>query len=476
MARTASRRCRADPREIVSNAAWECVMTVLDHVYQQLSADARRVYQVLGALPSLPSVGVAEVAAAATMPLAATSEALQDLARCGLVERHEPDADSDHVDTEDGCDGHGTRERFRVPAGVLEHAIGQAESLGERDRASVLRCWVNHLLSTASRAGALAAPDHHSPGHDQALQPDAPDALVSFSEPGRAWVWLEDHFPILVAAARTAHWNSWWDLAWRIVACLSPLERRLERDELWGKLCLDVAAQAARSAGDQQVARLMVISGTDALRRLGRYDDVRVHLYRVLYQARTDKDRAGEAAALQGLGDVARVTGLVGEAEALHRKALALREEAGEEVAAAISRIRLGELARLRSETPAAHDLLTGARTELVAANSPHEAARALAFLARTHHQAGEHDQAQALLRHAAGEFAGCGSVLWQARALEWSGEFDQEYGDHDAARASYREALAVYDRRSPLEAVRIIRVLRELDRPTAPGAQVAES
>ncbi|MFD5317548.1 tetratricopeptide repeat protein [Streptomyces sp. NPDC127098] len=439
-------------------------MTVLDHVYQQLPAIARRAYQVLGVLPVLPSFGVAEMAWAAGMPLATTIDALKDLASHGLVERRDPDAEHDDVQEA----GDVTCGRFRVPAGVLGHAIGQAETLGARDRASTLRRWLDHLLVNATTAGALVAPSHRALERDYAGEPQA----VDFNDQTQAWAWLETHLPNLVAAARTAHWNAWWGYAWQLVDALKPLDRRLQRDDQGAKLYLDIAAPAARSLGNQQAGRRMATAGAAALRRLGRYDEARVLLYRVLHNARTDEDQQAEAEALQGLGDIARATGQTSEAEALHRKALTLWEETGTAVDAALARIRLGDLASDLGETAAAHDHLAQARDELLAANNTHEAARAASFLARAHSQAGEDDQAHALLRDAVGEFAACGSVLWQARALEWLGDLHQEHGRQQEARAAYAEAFQLHDRRSPLDAARLARLLRELDRSASASAE----
>ncbi|MFD5319409.1 tetratricopeptide repeat protein [Streptomyces sp. NPDC127098] len=437
-------------------------MTVLDHKFQRLPAVARRAYQVFGVLPGLSSIGVAEVAAAAGMPPAATADALQELVRCGLVERRDVHVEHDEAQGIDDVAGG----RFRVPAGVLEHAVGQAEALGERDRASMLRRWLDHLLATATNAQTLVAPRHRILERDYAGEPQS----VEFTNPALAWAWLETHQSNLVAAARTAYWTGWWGCAWQLVDSLHPLDRRFQRDEQWVKLYLDIAAPGARSVGNHRAGRRMSTAGAAALRRLGRYDEARALLYQVLHSARTDEDQAAEADALLGLGDIARATGQTAEAGSLHRKALALWDEAGHAVDAALARMRLGDLASFRGESAAAYDHLTRAREELVAAGNAHEAARAASFLARAHGQAGEHDQAQDLLRDVVDEFAACGSVLWQARALEWAGDLHQELGRHQEARAAYVEAFGLYDRRSPLDAARLARVRRELDRHATPA------
>ncbi|SEF54409.1 NB-ARC domain-containing protein [Actinacidiphila yanglinensis] len=422
------------------------VQAVLDASYGVLPPDAARLYRRLGLLPAVVFDTALAAAAAALRPDEA--EGLIDvLVEASLLEPA----------------GGG---QFRFHALVRLHAAQRAESDETAPaREDTVRRHVDWCLATATSAEALLSPSHRTLERTYRFPAEPPPA---FTGEDAALAWLEAHRDALIAAVRQAARARWHDTAWQLVDALWPMFLRLRMYDTW-IASHEIGLAAARDSGNPAAQARMLTSGGIGLRSAGRHEEAVRWFSQALDLARQQGDLRDEAQALSGLGSSYRAAGHLELAEEMFLQALRLREAVGYHRGAALSRLRLGELALERDDFATASRRLARAQAELTAERDPYDAARARALFGYALAGAGRRDDGVRELRLALDEFDAAGSPFWRARTLEMLGRVAERDGDATAARQLYEDALRIFTGAGPVDARRVEGRLRGLRPEDAP-------
>lgn len=432
------------------------VQTVLDESYATLDSASARVYRRLGLVPSA-EFDAALTGATCAVPDDEADDLLDVLVEANLLET--------------AGDGH-----YRFHDLVRLHAAQRAEA-EETDAArdEALRRYVDWTLAMATAAETVLAPSHR----DLERSYRFPRTVPPFVDEKAALAWLDRHRDALVASVRKAAAAGWDATAWQLVDAAWPMFLRLRLYDSWIE-AHRIGRAAARRTGDPAALARMLTSGGIGLRSAGRHDEAVPWFEEALDLARREGNRRDEAQALNGLGSSHRGAGRLLQAEECWTGALALREAIGYRRGAALSRLRLGELALEQLRFDTAVDHLEHAHRDLTIEEDAYDAARARALKGFALAQGGQRIAGEREMTLALGEFEAAGSVFYQGRTLEMLGQVAQRSGDLPAAEALYERALDIYAGINPLDAGRVRGRLRELsseDTPTgsASGDEAAD-
>ena len=415
------------------------VQAVLDESYRALTAEAARVYRRLGLLPAA-EFEAALAGAACAVPDDEAEQLLDVLVEANLLE-------------EIGAD------RYRFHDLVRLHAAqrGEAEETTAA-RSETVRRYVDWNLAMATAAEELLTPSHRTLERSYRYARPVP----GFADDKAALAWLDRHRDALVASVRQAAEARWDATAWQLVDAAWPMFLRLRLYDAWIE-AHEIGLAAARRSGDAAGRARMLTSGGIGLRSAGRYDEAVVRFSEALELARLEGDQRDEAQALNGLGSSHRGAGRPTEAEECFSAALALREAIGYRRGAALSRLRLGELALDQDRFDTAVDHLGRAHRDLVAERDTYDATRARSLLGFALARLGQRAEGERELTGALAEFEAAGSTFWCGRTLEMLGQIAHQEGDIPAARELYERSLHLYAGMSPTDARRAQGRLRDL-------------
>ncbi|WP_433379262.1 BTAD domain-containing putative transcriptional regulator [Actinoplanes sp. CA-142083] len=298
------------------------VRAVFSWSYQNLPADAARVFRLLGLHPG-ESAHVEAVAALAGIDAGEARRLLGVLVRASLV----------HV-------GRGGRYAMHdlLRAYAAELAVGHDP---EADRRAALTRLFDHYL-----AGAVAA--------TTALYPEEGAAA---GDPEAARNWLEAERPNLAAACTYAAAHGWHRFA---ITLAGTLFRYLDAGGPAAEAVAVTASavSAALALGDRE-AQARALSDLGRLhRRQGRLDEAVATYQRALTLYADLGERAAEAVALRNLGSVHWRLGDYRRAADHYRRAWSRYRQLGDEAGQADASVQLALVeARLGDETPAAERL-----------------------------------------------------------------------------------------------------------------------
>ncbi|MFD5317106.1 tetratricopeptide repeat protein [Streptomyces sp. NPDC127098] len=412
---------------------------VLDESYVTLAPDVASLYRRLGSL-SVDVFDAGLVAAVCAVDGAEADRLLGDLVEANLLE-------------EVGADRFRFHDLVRSHAAERDHAEGTAA-----DRSETHRRLVDWCLAVATTAEELLAPSHRTLDRTYEFPPDEP---APFHDAHGASAWVSAHRETLLTAVHTAADAGWDATTWQLVDAMWPMFQRLRLYDEWIK-CHAAGLAAARRAGSRAGEARMLTSGGIGLRSAGRYDEAAGWFEEALELARADANPRDEAQAWNGLGSSHRGAGRLGEAEDCFRHALALRQSIGYRRGAALSLLRLGELALEQGHHDQAVEHLAGAHDGLQAEQDTYDGARARALLGLALAHTGAHDAGANELHQALAQFEELGSDLWSARTLEMLGDLAQLAGDTRTAREHHHRALSIFSSVSPVDHRRLNRRLGE--------------
>lgn len=414
------------------------IVTNIDQAYQALPQQAAAAYRRLGALAA-GTFDLDAVAAVCAVVPAQSQQLVDVLEDSNLVRDLRTDNERAHSATWYGD--------FYDP--VRDHATDVAATEPPQLRQEAVRRWLEWLLHMATAAEARLSPSHRTlPRSYHYPQP----ASAPFTNEDDTVVlgWLDRHRSDLLTAVRVAFDAGWYTLCWQLADAMQPLHfrRRLVED------CItvheDYALPAAERDGNRHVVRRSLTTLGWALHNVGRDDQALERYQQALDSARGEKHvdeqvLRDQAQALHGIGDIHWQAGHASQAIPPLHEALEIREDIGYVRGAALTRLLLGDIAAGKSDWDTAIAYMQRARRDLLAVEDPHDAARALAMLGRTHSSCGRHAKGEALLYRAEREFAKTGSLHWQARTREWLGETAENHGDTGQARQRYAAARETY-------------------------------
>jgi tetratricopeptide (TPR) repeat protein/transcriptional regulator with XRE-family HTH domain len=205
--------------------------------------------------------------------------------------------------------------------------------------------------------------------------------------------------------------------------------------------CLDMAASRSRHSQVVLLARVM----HSFLRIVGYWDQARTAHQLALTAARHIDDRAGEAAALNDLGVVHRLTDDYNSALATLTEALSLYRELDDKRGQANAINNIGHVQYQVGQYAAANASLTEALMLYRDQHNRHGQASAHYDLGIAQYLSGEYAAANASLAEALTLYRDLDDEIGQANALHALGHVQYPTGELAAASTSLSEALALY-------------------------------
>ncbi|MGW1840421.1 ATP-binding protein [Streptomyces sp. NPDC002067] len=403
------------------------VRAALDLSYGGLSADAARLYRLLGTHPGRHVDN--GLAAALLAPTGATAGEAAEL----LDVLHDT-----HLLTETG------EGRYRFHDLVRLHALARAEEdEPAAERAGALRRTAGHYLALATLAERAIEPRRTALERDPASR-EARSAPFGSRDAEAALDWLERELPDLVAVVRRVRTTAFPWFSWQLADAMWPLFPRRKHYEHWRTVHREGLA-AAEEHGDRVAQARMLTSG--GLGELGRGEhDRALDMFEAAAEILDeDGDALGHARTLNYRGLALQRRGDAEAAEALFVRAAAELPRHGDPRAGALARLNAAGIALDAARPQEAAAAAAAARDTLREAGDTYNAARATTLLGRARMLAGAVREAEDLLSEALTELRGVNAGYEIARALEALAEIAGSRGEVPLARARYQEALDLY-------------------------------
>jgi tetratricopeptide (TPR) repeat protein len=326
--------------------------------------------------------------------------------------------------------------RFGMHDLLRAYAAEQATGCAEREQRAALAELLDYFLHTATAATAVAFP--HDPWHRPAGITPARH-FVGACE-GRAW--LDTELPNLLATAQSAAAGPGYAsrLSATLTSYLDVCAHYAEALTLH-----DLACQAARTSRDQAgEAAALNLLGTVHL-RLGHYPDAFVHHERALSISHDIVDRTAEAAARYGLATLCWRSGRLAEARDHAARALTIRRETGDRIGEGAVLYRLGTVFHRLGRY---HDAIHHHRQALAISREIGDRvseSRALNNLGITFERMGEYRQAIDQYQRSIAIFRELGNRVGIAVALTNLGNTDARLGRFDEALEQHLRSLPIY-------------------------------
>jgi DNA-binding SARP family transcriptional activator len=392
--------------------------------YRTLSAEAARLFRLLGLHPG-PDIDAVAAASLAAVPRARARRHLTELARAHLV-------------TEYGSGRFAFHDLLREYAVELAHAHDPAPR-----RRAALRRVLDHYVHGAHAAAQLMTP-HRDPVE---LRPPRPGVVLAddLANHPRALAWVTARRAVLLAnlrlAARAGLHTHTWQLAW----ALGPA---LDRSGHWRELAEthELALAAALRLGDRQAQAYAHRILGRARTRLGDLDAAGTHYEYALDLCAEIGDDIGQAHTHLSLGWLREQRELLREALDDVRRAEALYAAAGHLAGQASALNQAGWYhAQLGEYSEAIADCELALALQLESGNRYGQASTwdSLGF---ANHHLGRFRKAAQCYRRAIELHRDNGDRYREATTLVRSADCRQAAGDSDAAGREWMAALAIFD------------------------------
>ncbi|MFI1485405.1 AfsR/SARP family transcriptional regulator [Streptomyces sp. NPDC020747] len=387
------------------------VRAVFSWSYQALSADAARLFRLLGLHPG-PDAALPVVAALADVPATGARVLLAELVRGHLLTEHAPGRYTFH-------------DLLRAYAAEL---VATYDSDDVRQTAA--HRMLDHYAHTAHTADVLLTPRPNPDPLPPARPGAAPEALADHRQ---AQAWFTAEHPVLLSAVEHAAAAGFDDHTWRLASALTTfldrhgywralttvhtvaLEAALRRSDKAGQadahrglglaqdrldrpdharahylLALDLFGELGSHAGQARIHQHL----SRMSEALGHHEQALGHAHDSLTHHRAADDRAGQSAALNHIGWILAQLGDHEEALAHCHRALDLAQETGDLNGQAHIRDSLGYIHHHLGRYPEAVDCYRQAVDLFRQTGDRHSEAAGLVCLGDTHHGAGAPDAA----------------------------------------------------------------------------------
>jgi tetratricopeptide (TPR) repeat protein len=271
----------------------EAVRTVFAWSYRDLPEEAARMFRALG-LHQGPDISLAVAAAAVGVPVRAARRALDILLGAFLVQSVRP-------------------HRYELHDLLRAYALDQARSTdSEAQRRDTLDRMLRWYIAAAAQACLLL-----SPGDQFAADVRLPDGAepVAFDDPAAAFEWFDTERPNLVANARAALDAGLSQQAWTLAMVLNPIHTQHFTFDDWSVLSEIAVIAAERVTGPAVLAAALDNRGQFLFRRRV-LDEARFTHARALAIREEMGDQTGICRSLNALGLIGLRTRQLGEAAA----------------------------------------------------------------------------------------------------------------------------------------------------------------
>jgi len=397
------------------------VRAVFSWSYRTLSADAARLFRLLGLHPG-PDAALPAIAALADVPTSRARVLLAELVRGHLLNEHAPGRYTFH----DLLRAYAAELVATHDSGAVRHTAAHRMS--------------DHYLHTAHTADALLTP-RPNPTPLPPAEPGAAPAELSDHRQAQAWFTAEQ--AVLLAAVEQAPTAGFDIHTWQLASALTTY---LDRHGYWRALtavhttALDAARRRGDKAGQADSHRGLGL----AQDRLNRPEDARAHYLRAL-------DLFGEVGSHSGQARIHQHLSRMSEAMGHHQQALGHAHDSLTHHRAADDRAgqsaALNHIGWILAQLGDHHQALAHCRQALDLAQETADLngqAHIWDSLGYIHHHLGRHPEAVDCYRQALDLFHKTGDRHSEAAGLVCLGDIHRATSRPHAARTAWTRALAI--------------------------------
>ncbi|MEU4575151.1 BTAD domain-containing putative transcriptional regulator [Nonomuraea sp. NPDC023979] len=388
--------------------------------YEQLSADHRRMFRLLGLHPG-QDIDAYAAAALAGLTVTRAESLLEDLLDTHMLLQQEPGRYTFHDLLRDHARS----------AAVLEEQDASAKAALTR-----LFAFYTHLTGMAADLRyadrVLPAPHEPAPGLETPPLSDRADAAA----------WLDTELPALLAVGAHAAEHGWHTQAFFLSTTLFPFLE--ERGRRGAALTLHLQTlSAVRQAADLWSEGRTLADLARTHHALGNVAQAVQYAHEAISTCRAAGDPEGEAVGHHFLGHSLERRGDVHGAHDHYRQALELFQKADNRVGTGVLLIDMGETYRQLGKPDLARDYLTQAQRINHEIGSQASLWNAQLALGNLHTDQSEHDAARRAFERAYAISRDLGPHL-QAETLNALGAAARAMGDHHQALIDHDAALAL--------------------------------
>jgi DNA-binding SARP family transcriptional activator/tetratricopeptide (TPR) repeat protein len=399
------------------------VRAVLSWSYQELPAQAARMFRLLGVHPG-PDITAPAAASLAGVHPDETRPALSQLTRANLLTEHVPGRFAFH-------------DLLRVYA--AERAA--AEDSRANRHAATHRA-LDHYLHTAYAAALVLFPQRAP----LTLAPPQPGVTLERIEGyEQAMNWFEAEHRVLLAEVARAASNGFDTHTWQLPLTMTTF---LDRRGYWHDYAAvqHTALAAAERLGDRYGQAAAHNNLGYASIQFGSYEDARAHLEQSLTLYRQLGDHTGQGRALSGISFMYERQGRYREALEYGSEALALYRSADHRIWQAITLNNIGWYYALLGEYQQSLTFCEQALALHQELSERHGEAAAWDSAGYARHHLGQHAEAIACYQRALDLFREAGDRFYEAEILIHIGDAHDADGKPLLARDAWQRALTILD------------------------------
>lgn len=399
------------------------VRTVFSWSYRALSADAARLFRLLGLHPG-PDAALPAVAGLAGVPAAHARTLLAELIRAHLLTEH-------------------TAGRYAFHDLLSAYATELARTQDtESDRRTATHRMLDHYLHTARTADAVLTPQPNPIVLPPARLGAAPEEASGHHQ---AQAWFTAEHPVLLAAIDRAPAAGFDTHTWQLASTLTTF---LDRHGHWQALAdAQSTALAAAVRQDDRTGQANAHRGLGlAHDRLDHPDDARTHYLLALELFGELGSHHGQARTRQHLARMSSARGFFQQAFDHAHHSLEHYRAAGDRAGQSAA---LNHLGWNRAQLGDHHQALTHCLQALALAQEVADLngqAHTWDSLGYIHHHIGQYRQAVDCYQQAVDLFHQTGDRHSEAAGLAELGDTHHTAADPDAARTAWTQALAITD------------------------------
>jgi DNA-binding SARP family transcriptional activator/tetratricopeptide (TPR) repeat protein len=408
---------RLDALDVGDPAA--SVRAVFSWSYRQLSAEAARMFRLLG-LHRGPDISPAAAASLAAVDEPGARRLLAELTRAHLVAEHVPG-------------------RYALHDLLRAYAADHARSTDtQTERTAAVSRVLDHYVHTALDGALMLLPSH---GSIPLGAPSPGTAPERFSGQAKALAWFEAEYHVLLAAVDLAIDSGLDNHVWQIPSAMMPFMATRWRDLDWAVIKRTAVAAAIREDAALIASGVREVSGT-----LGDYERVPEYFADSLKLYQQLGNRRGEATYLIGLAAVAQYQGRYAEALSHAEQAVSLFRGIGDKAGEAELLHDVGRYHALLGNYQQARELCRQALNLNARHGSRHLEANIWNSLGHTEYRAGDFGEAAACSERALSIFQNVGDRWGEADTLTNLGDIHRAAGEPMHAREAWKQAIAILD------------------------------
>jgi DNA-binding SARP family transcriptional activator/tetratricopeptide (TPR) repeat protein len=399
------------------------VRAVFSWSYQQLSAEAARMFRLLGIHPG-PDITAAAAASLAALAEADARRLLRELARAHLIAEHVPGRYAFH-------------DLLRAYAAEQTHHTDS-----DTDRREAVGQVLDHYLHTAAGAARLLNPAKEP----IALSPPRPGAAPGQpADHSQALAWFEAEHLVLLAAVTLAAGSGFDSHAWQLPWAIAPFLQIRGHYQEWAatqRTALTAATRLGDTAAQAVCSRLLGAACTN----LGDRDQARGHYADSLTLYQRLSNLPGQAKVHQNLGVLAERQGRYADALGHAEQALRLNKAIGDKANEAAVLNNVGWCNGLLGDYQQARAFCRQALTLCAKASNRRTEGNVWDSLGYAEHHLGNLAEAAVCYRRALSLALEVGDRFLEAGTLTHLGDNHHAAGELAQAREAWRQALAILD------------------------------